>query len=229
MSYQITWPACYGTSGKNMYTGLAETINSFMDVLTTKNSEGSEEMRDLGELKNNKVVPYTAYLSTTITVEEMILQRSASGDIVFSYSKSMQQFDIVMEDNGEEKNYIIKGVDACGKMFARQFDPKRQDPTYTDFPSFAALCLSLDNSAETKNLLKSDLFNSEDIWKKDDYLERLTTIGEKDMIGLNNRMLNKALDLMNSLFDYINAINSEREVDEDSLFKKLYDSLGRAV
>ncbi len=49
------------------------------------------------------------------------------------------------------------------------------------------------------------------------------------MTHLNNRMLNKALDLMNSLFDYINAINSEREVDEDSLFKKLYDSLGRAV
>ena len=229
MNYQITWPACNGTYNKNMYTGLAETINSFMDVLTTKSTEGNEAMGEMTEMKNNKVVPYSAYLSTTITVEEMILQRSASGDVVFSYSKSMQQFDIVVEDNGEEKNYIIKGVDATGKLFAKNFDPKRQDPTYTDFPSFATLCMSLDNSAETKNLLKSDLFSVEDIWKKDDYLERLTTIGEKDMIGLNNRMLNKALDLMNSLFDYISAINNEKPVDEQSLFDKLLHNLSRAV
>ena len=145
MNYQITWPACNGTYNKNMYTGLAETINSFMDVLTTKKSEGNEAMSEM--TKNNKVVPYSAYISTTITVEEMILQRSASGDTVFSYSKSMQQFDIVVEDNGEEKNYIIKGVDATGKLFAKNFDPKRQDPTYTEFPSFAALCLKNDRKS----------------------------------------------------------------------------------
>lgn len=144
-------------------------------------------------------VPYTRCITTTIQTEEMYASQSENGEMVYSYKASEQSFNIYINSDGKNKTYSIEGIDKDGQPFTKEFDPYDVDPEYADFPEFAALCLYIQNTDETADMLANDYFATDDILEKCDYLEKLQGFGTDTIFEKAQSMLDLANKLVNTL------------------------------
>ena len=149
--------------------------------------------------RTSVTVPYTRCITTTSQTEEMYASQSENGEMVYSYKASEQSFNIYINSDGQNKTYSIEGIDKDGQPFTKEFDPYDVDPEYADFPEFAALCLYIQNTDETADMLANDYFATDDILEKCDYLEKLQGFGTSTIFEKAQSMLDCANKLVNTL------------------------------
>lgn len=149
--------------------------------------------------RTSVTVPYTRCITTTIQTEEMYASQSENGEMVYLYKASEQSFNIYINSDGQNKTYSIEGIDKDGQPFTKEFDPYDVDPEYADFPEFAALCLYIQNTDETADMLANDYFATDDILEKCDYLEKLQGFGTDTIFEKAQSMLDLANKLVNTL------------------------------
>ena len=131
---------------------------------------------------------------------------AANGEMIYSYSASEQSFQICIESDGENKTYKITGIDKDGNPFEREFDPYEVDPENADLPEFSALCMYIQQTDETADLLADDYFKTDDILEKRNYFGLLGNFANTSIFDRVQSML----DCANRLLDEIGRIMDVR-------------------
>lgn len=200
----ITGLGTYSTSFYYKMTsqGNNTNVNDKFDLglVPGQNNNQDETVDTVGKPARTSVtVPYTRCITTTIQTEEMYASQSENGEMVYSYKASEQSFNIYINSDGQNKTYSIEGIDKDGQPFTKEFDPYDVDPEYADFPEFAALCLYIQNTDETADMLANDYFATDDILEKCNYLEKLQGFGTDTIFEKAQSMLDLANKLVNTL------------------------------
>lgn len=200
----ITGLGTYSTSFYYKMTsqGNNTNVNDKFDLglVPGQNNNQDETADTVGKPARTSVtVPYTRCITTTIHTEEMYASQSENGEMVYSYKASEQSFNIYINSDGQNKMYSIEGIDKYGQPFIKEFDPYDVDPEYSDFPEFAALCLYIQNTDETADMLANDYFATDDILEKCNYLEKLQGFGTDTIFEKAQSMLDLANKLVNTL------------------------------
>lgn len=200
----ITGLGTYSTSFYYKMTsqGNNTNVNDKFDLglVPGQNNNQDETADTVGKPARTSVtVPYTRCITTTIQTEEMYASQSGNGEMVYSYKASEQSFNIYINSDGQNKTYSIEGIDKDGQPFTKEFDPYDVDPEYADFPEFAALCLYIQNTDETADMLANDYFATDDILEKCNYLEKLQGFGTDTIFEKAQAMLDLANKLVNTL------------------------------
>ncbi|MCR5790940.1 MAG: hypothetical protein K6G83_13750 [Lachnospiraceae bacterium] len=179
----------------------------------------SRENEDTPRLKANKdetipSAPYTRCITASIKSEEMVASQTESGEMIYSYCKSEQSFQIYINSDGENKTYKINGFDKDGYPFEKEFDPYDVNPEDADFPEFSALCMYIRQTDETADLLANDYFGTDDILEKKNYLGMLTDFRADSIFEKAQSMLDCAarlVDGLNKILDIRTGIESAME------------------
>ena len=150
--------------------------------------------------------PYTRIITANIRTEEMTATIASNGEMIYSYSASEQSFQICIESDGENKTYKITGIDKDGNPFEKEFDPYEVDPENADLPEFSALCMYIQQTDETADLLADDYFKTEDILEKRNYFGLLGNFANTSIFDRVQSML----DCANRLLDEIGRIMDVR-------------------
>ena len=200
----ITGLGTYSTSFYYKMTsqGNNTNVNDKFDLglVPGQNNNQDETADTVGKPARTSVtVPYTRCITTTIQTEEMYASQSENGEMVYSYKASEQSFNIYINSDGQNKMYSIEGIDKYGQPFIKEFDPYDVDPEYADFPEFAALCLYIQNTDDTADMLANDYFATDDILEKCNYLEKLQGFGTDTIFEKAQSMLDLANKLVNTL------------------------------
>ena len=176
---------------------------SFSGLLARDNSETTELAPREKALPST---PYTRIITANIKTEEMTATIAANGEMIYSYSASEQSFQICIESDGENKMYKITGIDKDGNPFERELDPYEVDPENADLPEFSALCMYIQQTDETADLLADDYFKTDDIFEKRNFFGLL---GEFVNTNIFERV-QSMLDCANRLLDEIGRIMDVR-------------------
>ena len=176
---------------------------SFSGLLARDNSETTELTPRENALPST---PYTRIITANIKTEEMTATIAANGEMIYSYSASEQSFQICIESDGENKTYKITGIDKDGNPFEREFDPYEVDPENADLPEFSALCMYIQQTDETADLLADDYFKTDDILEKRNYFGLLGNFANTSIFDRVQSML----DCANRLLDEIGRIMDVR-------------------
>lgn len=176
---------------------------SFSGLLSRDNSETTElAARD----KALPSTPYTRIITAKIKTEEMTATIASNGEMIYSYSASEQSFQICIESDGENKTYKITGFDKDGNPFEKEFDPYEVDPENADLPEFSALCMYIQQTDETADILADDYFKTDDILEKRNYFGLLGDFANTSIFDRVQSML----DCANRLLDEIGRIMDVR-------------------
>ena len=99
----------------------------------------------------------------------------------------------------------------AGQPFTKEFDPYDVDPEYADFPEFAALCMYIQNTDETADMLANEYFATDDILEKCDYLDKMQGFPIEGIFEKTQSMMDNIDKLMATLHQVTgmrNDINS---------------------
>ena len=202
------------SSSKNSSIG----NDSAFGLVSSKN-DGQTEVMETTEksMTTGVTVPYTRCIQANIKTEEMIASQSEDGEMIYSYKSCEQSFKIWINSDGENKTYAIEGIDKDGNPFTKEFDPYDIDPEYADFPEFAALCMYIQNTDETADMLANEYFATDDILEKCDYMDKLQGFSLDGFYEKTQAML----DNMDKLMATLSQIASMRS-EIDSLFSPFF-------
>lgn len=120
---------------KSAMQWLAESAPEFM------NPGKGEKHGEKTELQPKAPLSYSRRITASFKMEEFHASQSEKGETIYAYHASRQQFEVIINVNGDERDYSIKGIDAEGKTFEKKFDPYEVDPENADYTEFTALCL----------------------------------------------------------------------------------------
>ena len=186
-------------------------------------NERDSEM-EFGSLTRIPVMPkafgemasYTRCISASINTKEMQATKNEAGEVMYSYKETSLSFDIVINSDGQDKTYTIKGIDENGDEFEREFDPYNLDKEEMDYPEFSALCMYIRQTDETADLIASSFFTDTS------YFDGIFDRG--DRVGLLEQYadeygdtMSKLAGLAQKLFESINSFfeNAMKENEED--------------
>lgn len=173
------------------------------------NYNGNNET-NIEEISNkvNNSVTYTRCITASIKTQEMYASQSENGEMVFSYRKSEQSFQIWINSDGNNKTYSIEGTDKNGELFSKEFNPFDVDPENADFPEFSALCMYINNTSETADLLANEYFSSDDILEKKNYFDMLGNFGNDDVFGKVQSMIDHANTLFGEMQKFMDEMSN---------------------
>ena len=144
-------------------------------------------------------VAYSRCITANIRSEEVYASQSADGEMIYSYKASEQSFKIWINSDGSDKTYSIEGIDKDGQPFTKEFDPYDVNPEDADFPEFAALCMYIQNTDETADMLANEYFTTDDILEKSDYLDKLQGFSVDGLFEKTQSMMDNIDKLMVTL------------------------------
>ena len=195
-------------------------------VTRSRNTSDANSLADFGGLmaqsegtnvatSNNTSVAtrpsYTRCITANIMTEEMFASQNDSGEMIYSYQRTEQSFQIYINSDGDKKTYTINGVDKDGNAFEKEFDPYDVDPENADFPEFAALCMYIQQTDATADMLANDYFSSDDILERCNYLDKLEGFSSDSFFEKAQYMVdsaNRLVALLNQIVDVRNDIDS---------------------
>ena len=180
---------------------LPETEGEQTNVATTSNKTG---VATVG-------AAYSRCITASIRSEELLASQAADGEMIYSYKASEQSFKIWINSDGSNKTYSIEGMDKDGQPFTKEFDPYDVDPEYADFPEFAALCMYIQNTDETADMLANEYFATDDILEKCDYMDKMQGFSMEGIFEKTQSMMDNIDKLMATLHQITgmrNDINS---------------------
>lgn len=199
----------YASVTKSRSKGLSNGAEFFENQVT----QNGGEQYGLREAAKQAVrtSPYTRCITADIKTEEMYVSQSDNGEMIYSYQAAEQRFQIFIKSDGESKSYTVNGIDKDGNPFEKEIDPYNVDPEYADFPEFSALCMYIQQTDETADMLADDYLASEDLLEKKNYLEQLRSFGNDDFCEKTQSMIdcaNRLFDEMHRIMNLRNDINS---------------------
>ncbi len=194
------------------FSNFANKDTSFENALKTISDEqvNTQELADGGENKGNS---YTRIVSATVMNSELCTTTGEGGITAFSYQGVMQQFEIRIDVNGDDRKYTAIGTDKDGKPFEKEIDPYNVDPTDADFTEFAALCSYI---RETENLADETMkfvgdFEVNDIFERMDYLTVFSSeMGKYEKAGMGNLSLENFMPHINKLMETLMGVTMEK-------------------
>lgn len=151
---------------------IAEVAPELMKVEADKRNAGDGSVTEPAAPLN-----YSRRISAKFKTEELIANSTENGETIYSYQASEQQFEIVININGDERNYFIKGIDGDGKAFEKEFNPYEVDPENADYTEFTALCLYIQRTDGYADSLMRDFVQPENILEKHNYFSILEKWG----------------------------------------------------
>ncbi len=188
-----------------------------------KDNERDSEMA-FGSLTRIPVMPkaygemasYTRCISASINTKEMQATKNEAGEVMYSYKETSLSFDIVINSDGTDKTYTIKGIDENGDEFEREFDPYNLDKEEMDYPEFSALCMYIRQTDETADLIASSYFTDTSFF--DGIFDRGDRVGLLEQYAdIYGDTMPKLAGLAQKLFESINSFfeNAMKENEED--------------
>ena len=194
------------------FSNFANKDTSFENALKTTSDEqlNTQELTDGGKNKGNS---YTRIVSATVMNSELRTTTGEGGITAFSYQGVMQQFEIRIDVNGDDRKYTAIGTDKDGNPFEKEIDPYNVDPTDADFTEFAALCSYI---CETENLADETMkfvgdFEVNDIFESMDYLTVFSSeMGKYEKAGMGNLSLENFMPHINKLMETLMGITMEK-------------------
>ncbi len=194
------------------FSNFANKDTSFENALKTTSDEqlNTQELTDGGKNKGNS---YTRIVSATVMNSELRTTTGEGGITAFSYQGVMQQFEIRIDVNGDDRKYTAIGIDKDGKTFEKEIDPYNVDPTDADFTEFAALCSYI---CETENLSDETMkfvgdFEVNDIFESMDYLTVFSSeMGKYEKAGMGNLSLENVMSHINKLMETLMGVTMEK-------------------
>ena len=150
---------------------------------------------------------YTRCITANIKTKEAYAQQNSDGEVIYSYRETEQSFNIIINSDGKDKTYTIKGIDENGEEFERKFDPYDLNPKDMDYPEFAAMCMYIRQTDETADLIASSYFTDtsyfDGIFDRGDRVGLLAQYAEEysDSEPSLADLANKIFDAINTFFD----------------------------
>ncbi len=173
---------------------------------------------------------YTRCVTANIRTREMLAQQSADGQVIYSYAETEKSFQITINsDEQKNKTYTIKGIDDNGEEFERVFDPYNLDPKDMDYPEFSALCMYIQETNETADLIASSYFTDtscfDGIFDRGDRVSLLGQYAEEygDSEHSLADIANKLFETINTFFDRVMKGNGFSDEAFSLLFADLDD------
>ena len=195
------------------------SLSNLSDDFVNQKISDDDPMHDFKEAARKVITsaPYCKCIVANIKTEELYASENESGEMMYSYEKTEQSFQIFIKYDGHDKTYTVKGYDKDGNPFEKEINPEDVDPEYADFPEFSALCMSFEQTEETAEFLEDDYFDTDDILEKMDYLEKINNLK-------NGSVMDKAKSIMdhaNRFFDTFRQMMNAKE-DIQSLFEPYF-------
>ena len=161
--------------------------------------------------------PYCKCIIANIKTEQFTVSQDTAGEMIYSYQKTEQSFQVFIKSDGQNKTYSVKGFDKDGKPFEKELNPEDIDPEYADFPEFSTLCMYFEHTEETSNMLANDCFDTDDILEKANYLEKLHRFANDNLMEKTQSMIECANRLFHDFHQLMNA-----KADINSLFEPYF-------
>ena len=195
------------------------SLSNLSDDFVNQKISDDDPMHDFKEAARKVITsaPYCKCIVANIKTEELYASENESGEMMYSYEKTEQSFQIFIKYDGHDKTYTVKGYDKDGNPFEKDINPEDVDPEYADFPEFSALCMYFEQTEETAEFLEDDYFDTDDILEKMDYLEKINNLK-------NGSVMDKAKSIMdhaNRFFDTFRQMMNAKE-DIQSLFEPYF-------
>lgn len=211
----------YSAIKKSQSEDIADGMGGFAGLVSQNNEDGNELVEDK---KSNTNLPYTRVITASIETEELYGAMS-NGKMVYSYQKTEQSFEITINSDGSNKTYSISGYDKDGNKFEKEINPYEIDPEYADFPEFAALCMYIQQTDDTADMLANDYFATDDILEKGNYLEKLQGFSMDSVFEKTEQMMECANKLVETLYQLSNIQSSIDSIFEPFMVKYLVEDV----
>ncbi len=197
----------------------SSSLSNYADSYLQREGKDGEDAKDLVDAAKNAVAtsPYCKCIVANIQTEELYASQNDAGEMIYSYQKTEQRFQIFIKSDGHDKTYAVNGYDKDGNPFEKEFRPEDVDPEYADFPEFAALCMFFKYSEETSGLISDDYFDTDDILEKSNYFEKLHSFARGDVMDRAQSMIEHADRLFQDFRQLMNAKD-----DINTLFEPYY-------
>ena len=194
------------------FSNFANKNSEFENALKASSDEqlNTTEFTENGKNNGNS---YTRIVSATVMNSELRTTTGEGGITAFSYQGVMQQFEIRIDVNGDDRKYTAIGTDKDGNQFEKEIDPYNVDPTDADFTEFAALCSYI---CETENLADETMkfvgdFEVNDIFESMDYLTVFSSeMGKYEKAGMGNLSLENFMPHINKLMEMLMGVTMEQ-------------------
>ncbi len=121
-------------------------------------------------VKAETPLSYSRRITADFRTEMLTANRNENGEVCYSYEASRQKFEVIINVNGDERNYLIKGIDSEGNSFEKEFDPYDIDPENADYTEFTALCLYIQKTDRYADDVMRNFAQPENILEKTNYV-----------------------------------------------------------
>lgn len=202
----------YSSSGyyyKAVTKSRSGSLSNVSDDYLSKEIPKDDPMHDFKEAVRKAVTssPYCKCIIANIKTEALYASQDDSGEMIYSYQKTEQSFQVFIKSDGHNKTYSVKGYDKDGNPFEKDINPEEVDPEYADFPEFSTLCMYFEHTEQTSEFLADDYFDTDDILEKMNYLEKVNNLRNENVMDKAKSMI----DYANRLFDdFRQMMNAKR-------------------
>ena len=212
----------YSSSGyyyKGVTKSRSGSLSNVSDDYLSKEIPKDDPMHDFKDAVRKAVTssPYCKCIIANIKTEELYALQDDSGEMIYSYQKTEQSFQVFIKSDGHNKTYSVKGYDKDGNPFEKDINPEEVDPEYADFPEFSTLCMYFEHTEQTSEFLTDDYFDTDDILEKMNYLEKVNHLRNENVMDKAKSMI----DYANRLFDDFRQMMNAKE-DINSLFEPYF-------
>ena len=212
----------YSSSGyyyKAVTKSRSGSLSNVSDDYLSKEIPKDDPMHDFKEAVRKAVTssPYCKCIIANIKTEALYASQDDSGEMIYSYQKTEQSFQVFIKSDGHNKTYSVKGYDKDGNPFEKDINPEEVDPEYADFPEFSTLCMYFEHTEQTSEFLADDYFDTDDILEKMNYLEKVNNLRNENVMDKAKSMI----DYANRLFDDFRQMMNAKE-DINSLFEPYF-------
>ena len=162
----------YGNNPKSSGKGETSVLGWLANAAPELMNPGKREEYDKAEGLEAAKAPlsYSRRITADFRTEMLTANRNKNGEVCYSYEASRQKFEVIINVNGDERNYLIKGTDKEGNYFEKEFDPYDIDPENADYTEFTALCLYIQKTDRYADDVMRNFAQPENILEKTNYV-----------------------------------------------------------
>lgn len=162
------WGKNLKSSAKGESSVLGWLANAAPELMNPDKREESDKAEAVEAAK--APLSYSRRITADFKTKMLTANRNDKGEVCYSYEASRQKFEVIINVNGDERNYLIKGTDSEGNSFEKEFDPYDVDPENADYTEFTALCLYIQKTDRYADDVMRNFAQPENILEKTNYV-----------------------------------------------------------